>query len=92
MAKKVTKDESKTFKVKIVIGIPGITLNVRKSPSIRSDVITKVEDGHEFLVGDSVTADGYEWYHVASIDGIDGYIISDYAQKMKAAKKEEKNG
>ena len=51
-------------------------LNVRKKPSINSDVVCVIDDGTEVLVIKSDSTN--EWFEVVAVNGEKGYCMKKY--------------
>ncbi|MGN1372011.1 MAG: SH3 domain-containing protein [Candidatus Coprovivens sp.] len=65
-------DKSK-FQVKVVID----NINIRKAPTLSSDLIGQVAKNDIYDVIDYIADDEYVWFHIRTNNNIDGYIGSE---------------
>lgn len=63
----------------VVANTGGDNINMRSSASASADIVARLAEGDQIVeVGPVATADGREWRHVRTRDGIEGWIASEF--------------
>lgn len=74
--------KGRVFAINDYVAPSGTSVNVRKTASTSSDIITNVKSGSVIgKVMEKITVSGYYWYKVSLINGTIGYVRGDIIKK-----------
>lgn len=63
----------------VVANTGGDNINMRSAASASADVVARLAEGDQIVeIGPVATADGREWRHIRTRDGIEGWIASEF--------------
>ncbi len=63
----------------VVANTGGDNINMRASASASAEIVARLAEGDQIVeIGPVATADGREWRHVRTKDGIEGWVASEF--------------
>jgi uncharacterized protein YgiM (DUF1202 family) len=63
----------------VVANTGGDNINMRSSASASAEIVARLAEGDQIVeIGPVATADGREWRHVRTKDGIEGWVASEF--------------